>query len=427
MDGLAPFELGRPRGLARRRSRTTISAASAWGALLKSPSSRWADDIDRFSSPLAVVTHKPKFQLNRGDKFFCIGSCFARNIEEHLIHSDIPVLSRKVICPANEYAARVNGFVNKITTHSILNEIEWIIERPDITEDLFVKLPGGGWKDLQLASGTRPVELGRAMERRAYLIDQYFSRIRQADVIVLTLGLVEVWRDTRSGRYLNAAPPRRVVRNDPDRYEFEISGVAANINALQQIWKRLNAIRPGIRVVVTVSPVPLGQTFSENDVAVANMYSKSVLRAAAEIFAGAHATVDYFPSYEMVSLSPRSSAYQQDCLHVSDSIVGDVVRYFLRLYMGIEPPHVVFDENPYLTANPDVEAALRRGEYASGYEHWKLHGQNEERALAPATPAEAVLGRGRLMSEVTSSGQRRCVAQPKAVAGAGFEPATSGL
>ena len=157
---------------------------------------------------------------------------------------------------------------------------------------------------------------------------------------------------------------------------------------------RINKIKPGIRIVITVSPVPLSQTFSGKDVAVANMYSKCVLRTAAEVVANACSTFDYFPSYEMVSLSPRTSAYAQDCIHVSDSIVGEVVRSFLELYAGFEPQDVAFNELGYLAANQDVEAALRRGEFESGFEHWTLYGQKEGRRLRPESPTSFMVAAG---------------------------------
>jgi hypothetical protein len=44
------------------------------------------------------------------------------------------------------------------------------------------------------------------------------------------------------------------------------------------------------------------------------------------------------------------------------------------------PPHPTFDESAYLCANPDVAEAVSRGDFASGYEHFLLHGQDEGRA-----------------------------------------------
>lgn len=80
--------------------------------------------------------------------------------------------------------------------------------------------PAGGdlYLDLQLTPGTAPVTLERAIERREYLQADYFARVLSADVVILTLGLDEVWLDRESGLYLNATPPKSAVARAPSRY-----------------------------------------------------------------------------------------------------------------------------------------------------------------------------------------------------------------
>ncbi len=343
---------------------------------------RWPHNIERYGDTLAVVEHQPKFLLSPDDSFFCMGSCFARNVEEHLIYSGRKVLSKRIVCPAEEWPNRVNGFVNKFTTSSMLNEIEWMLGPPPLDERLFEQT-SQGWVDLQLAPGVRPVVLERAIERRAYLMRDYFNRLREASVVVLTLGLNEVWKDAKSGRYLNAAPSFYSVRREPGRYALEITDVDANVSALERFHAALVQLQPSARVIVTVSPVPMRDTFSGKDVAVANTLSKATLRVAAEAFARSHANVDYFPTLDMISLSPRNLAYGADCMHVTDQAVGMIMRLFLRLYLQQDVPAASFNEPAYLLANPDVEAAARLGRIESGYEHWLSTGQAEGRPLAP--------------------------------------------
>ena len=205
-------------------------------------------------------------------------------------------------------------------------------------------------------------------------------------MVVITLGLNEVWRDNRLGRYLNAPPTVYACRREPDRYTVEISDFAANFEALEKIHAAVTALSPKARFIVTVSPVPMGKTFSGRDVAVANTLSKSVLRVAADAFAGGHDNVDYYPTYDMISLSPRVSAYYPDCLHVADEAISAMIGMFLELYRGERPKIHDFREEDYLKANPDIERAIRRGELSSGYEHWIETGRAEGRPTAPALP-----------------------------------------
>jgi hypothetical protein len=354
-----------------------ISGSAAWQNVTSNSDARW--NPDRFNPDVVKVANRPKFQLTRSATFFCIGSCFARNVEEHLIYQDIPVLSRKIICPREEWHARPNGIVNKFTTESMLNEARWV-GTPHAASDCLVET-NAGWIDLQLAGGVQPVSLERGIERRRYLETEYFRRILSSDIVIVTLGLTEIWQDERAGIYLNAAPSLWMVRREPERFSFSRTDVAANVAALEKLRALL---RPAAKVVVTVSPVPLGTTFTTDDVLAANSYSKSTLRAAAQIFADAHDNVDYFPSYEMVMLSRRESTFAADVMHVNHAAVGSVVAAFLESYLGeTQPIDARFDEKLYLLANPDVDDAVRRGELIAGFHHWRQVGHSEGRPLKP--------------------------------------------
>lgn len=367
-----------------------IRGDAAWKSSAKAKANRWGDNIARFSHDVVDVFHEPKFTLNADDRFFCIGSCFARNIEEHLIYNGVNVLSRKIICPKNEWPHRVNGFVNKFTSHSMRNEIDWVLNASHIGMELFSEQENG-WLDLQLCPGVAPVTLERAIERRRYLQQDYFSRLKDASVIVLTLGLNEVWFDRATDRHLNAPPSYFATRREPDRYELHITDVEENVRELTATYDLIKKISRDVRMIVTVSPVPMSQTFSGQDVLIANSYSKSTLRAAAHVFCSMYSDVDYFPSYDIISTSPRKSVYAADCLHVSDSVVGRMMRTFLALYLGIEGSASPFNEMAYLEANKDVEASVRKGNYASGYEHWRKYGEREGRPLSPAGGPTALM------------------------------------
>ena len=92
----------------------------------------------------------------------------------------------------------------------------------------------------------------------------------------------------------------------------------------------------------------MDSTFAGRDVMVANMLSKSTLRVAAETFANNHAMVDYFPSFDMISMSPRLLAYGPDCQHVSDRTVRNIIGHFLKLYTGHPITAIEFNEWAYL-------------------------------------------------------------------------------
>lgn len=371
----------------------TFEGSAAWRLTAANKSAQWTETTDRFHVEPVWIQHTPGFRLTPHARFFCIGSCFARNIEEHLIYRGVEVLSKRVVSPKSEWPARPNGFLNKFTTHSMLQELRWLAEPPANPRDHMLET-SKGWRDMHLTPGLPASDLERVVERRAWLAEHYFPRLEQADVVMMTLGLNEVWRDEAMGTRLNAAPDLWTVRRHPRRFSLEMTDVQQNLNALEEIRERLKAINPAMKIVVTVSPVPMGTTFSGKDVTVANMLSKSTLRAAAGAFEAAHDDVDYFPSYEIASLSPRSFAYGPDCLHVADRLVSSIMGQFIETYLGEAAPRLApdgFTELGYLDANPDVEEAVRKGELVSGFEHWQVAGRYEGRALEmPETSARAL-------------------------------------
>lgn len=359
-----------------------IQGLRAWENISKISCANWSASLKKFDDDFTDIEHVPKFLLGDQEKFFCMGSCFARNVEEHLMYLGVNVLSKKIINSIKGWSFRINGIVNKFTTESMLNEVEWLLKEPDFGGDFFEE-SSGGWRDLQLVSAIKPSPFEEVQGRRQYLSAEYFSRLRSATVVVLTLGFNEVWFDTRTGYYLNAAPSYFSARRDPDRYFLQVTGVEQNVAALERIRDVLKSFNPAMKMIVTVSPVPLADSFQPRNVLISNTLSKSTLRVAAEMFAQGHSDVDYFPTYDVISMMPRQVAFAADGIHVTDAVVGAMMRMFLRLYLQREPAPVDFNEIAYLAANPDVDAAVRAGDFESGFQHWQYHGAAEGRALRP--------------------------------------------
>lgn len=78
---------------------------------------------------------------------------------------------------------------------------------------------------------------------------------------------------------------------------------------LSDVVSTIRQHNPDVKMIFTVSPVPLVATASGNHVLPAVVYSKSTLRAVAGDIASADPAVDYFPSYEMISAFPFRGAF----------------------------------------------------------------------------------------------------------------------
>ena len=116
----------------------------------------------------------------------------------------------------------------------------------------------------------------------------------------LTLGYTETWWDLDTGIIANEAPPYWLVKKYPERFEFRVIDEGECFECLEKIYLLLTSKLKTFNLINTVSPVPLGVTFTDQDVIVANMHSKATLRGAVGRFVKDHSKADYY----QVSNSP---------------------------------------------------------------------------------------------------------------------------
>jgi hypothetical protein len=280
----------------------------------------------------------PKFKLRSEDKFYAIGSCFARGLEHSLgkrnvvVESAAPEFAR--LQPITKEPTG-RGFINKYNTFSILNELRWALDpEAEFPMESIAQLTATTCYDPHTNPTLELVDLKETLARRA-LLQTVTRRIANCRAVIITLGLVEVWRDIRADVFVNNTPIPALLKTQRDRYEFRLTSFAenwANLEAIHALLVRY--AHPDVRIVVTVSPVPLTATFSTMDVVTANTYSKSLLRTVAQEWAAAHENVDYFPSYEIVQNSDRASVWQPDLTHVTKAGLRHIMDLFLQSYLS---------------------------------------------------------------------------------------------
>jgi GSCFA family len=279
------------------------------------------------------------FRLDPGDTVFTIGSCFARNVEEHLVRLGMRVPTLEFSVPMDErQGPRTNSILNKYTLPAIATELRLALalEGPE-ARTLIDEPEPGQWIDLQLASKKR-VSRDRALARRSE-VTQLFEQAFAADVIVLTLGQIECWYDAVAGVHINQFPPGHLARANPERFWFERLSLEDNLAWLRWVVGVLQGNGSTKRIIVTVSPVPMTATFQGGDVLQQYVYGKSVLRVVAETLVAEHDGVDYFPAFEAALLSDRHLVWSNDGLHVKDGFVGSVVEQLVATYMAEAPAH----------------------------------------------------------------------------------------
>jgi len=124
---------------------------------------------------------------------------------------------------------------------------------------------------------------------------------KRANVFVYTMGLTETWIDRADGAAYPTCPGTIAGHFDSERHAFVNLTHAEVMADMKAFLKRVWRINPGLRVILTVSPVPLTATASGQHVLPATTYSKSVLRAVAGELSATYPNVSYFPSYEIIT------------------------------------------------------------------------------------------------------------------------------
>ena len=100
---------------------------------------------------------------------------------------------------------------------------------------------------------------------------------------------------------------------------------------------RVKSLNPDVKMVITVSPVPLRTTFEFKSAMQADCISKSTLRVVAHEFVSKHPEVIYWPSFEVVRwlgghVGPFYGNDDDAALHIGDHVVHAITDLFIEHY-----------------------------------------------------------------------------------------------
>lgn len=280
----------------------------------------------RFSEGLMLPQINPSFTIDDG-KIFTIGSCFARNIEAMLTGRDVPTANFSL--PDGEIAQNIgNRILNEYNPGTMSQRISNAAKGLSFGDKGLLEVKGL-YGDLLLSGGV-DLPLERVLERRDEL-DALYRELVTSDVLIVTLGLVEAWYDVESELYINRMPQPAARNPDlAERFELHVFNTDAAYSLMATALQ--DALGAGLKnILLTVSPVPLQTTFTQQDVIMANSYSKATLRTVAARLEADFSEIDYFPSYEMVTTF-AGNPFIEDNVHVRPEIVQRVTNHMMRNY-----------------------------------------------------------------------------------------------
>ena len=279
---------------------------------------------------------QPKFQIDNNSKIITVGSCFAQNISKWLVDNNYNWVESELPPKSfSEDKAKSLGYgqfsfrTGNIYTPALLRQ--WIAQAlghiPNISEvfedrnryfDPFrPRIPVNGYKTLEALR-----------KDQEYTFSAIKKSIVEADVFIFTLGLTEAWVN-KSGYIYPACPGTIRGEYNSEQHLFVNYCYNSILDDLSWIIHSCQKINPELKFLFTVSPVPLTATATNHHVLTATNYSKAILRSAAGMLAQKYESVDYFPSYELIS-SPatRTNFYDENLRSIKKEGVEFVMMHF---------------------------------------------------------------------------------------------------
>jgi hypothetical protein len=279
----------------------------------------------------------PRFTISATDKMATAGSCFAQHIARYMKQSGFnyfvtepghPLLDADTLQAFN-YGTFSARYGNIYTVRQLLQLLERAYGLRQPVDDVWVQKS-------HFIDPFRPfVQDGGFATLQEYQVDraQHFAAVRRivedSDVFVFTLGLTEAWENAQDGTVYAICPGCGAGEHHPDQHLFHNFSVAEVTDDLCAAIDFIRARNPALRILLTVSPVPLIATFTDQHVLAATTYSKAVLRVAAQMARDKYDFVDYFPSLEIITSSfSRGAYYGPDLREVEEVGVAHAMRCF---------------------------------------------------------------------------------------------------
>jgi len=302
----------------------------------------WKQSIASLDPALVDPVVSSDFTISQHDAVVTAGSCFAQHIARYLAKDSFNYLVTETAHPiATAKTAREYGYGDFSARYGNIYSSRQLLQLFDRAYGDFVPiddiwtLPNSGFAD-----PFRPrIQPGGFASKEELRIDraQHFAAVRSAfekqDVFIFTLGLTEIWYSSVDGSVYPLCPGVTAGTFDEKIHKFANLSVEEITADMEAVIKKLRSVQPNVKIILTVSPVPLMATAENRHVLVSTTYSKSVLRVAAENITRKLDDCAYFPSYEIITGSfSRGRYFASDCRSVMENGVRHVMRLFMEHY-----------------------------------------------------------------------------------------------
>lgn len=282
-----------------------------------------------------VIPTPSALRISLTDSILTIGSCFSDAIGSRLI--------------SNKVTALVNPFGTIYNPHSIHKVIQYAVSESNVTENSLVQRQDV-FLHYDFHSQLSSLDEHELKERLKSIISNTHSFLRSAKWLIITYGTAWVYELIQTNDIVaNCHKMPKSLFNKFLMTQKEILG------SFEAMYTGLKVLNPGIRIILTVSPVRhIKETLELNSV------SKSILRVACHTLTQQHTDVQYFPAYELVLDDLRDYRfYKSDMIHPSDVAEEYIWQKFGEQYFSEEL-------KAFLVKWKDIRSALNHRPFHPG-------------------------------------------------------------
>jgi hypothetical protein len=298
-----------------------LPSASRW-CVNPPPSGR------QLTTDLPFFSHSPL--ITEATPIGAAGSCFAAEITHYLRSKNYNF----VITEENEHSCAAWGALYNAPSFRQLVEFAFgLHKRPSLLFECEDTGKKEFWDPFREGIFFNSIEEFEDSTRRH--TEAAKEALLRAKVFIMTIGLNEVWRLVYDNSVL-ARYPRTLASHLVRKQLLTVNENVRELQRMLDVWRFFN---PDIKIIITVSPVPLYATFraAESHVIASTCHSKSVLRLAVNQFVKQNpGRVFYFPAFEVVSYS-APEPWTDDCRHVTRETVATVMSLFERTFLELSP------------------------------------------------------------------------------------------
>jgi tetratricopeptide (TPR) repeat protein len=260
---------------------------------------------DLIKNHIAFDLRNEKKFISKSSRFFTMGSCFARNISASLNKSG-----------CNSTHMEISEYIN--TTFSNKAFVDWLStgKVDGAIGDRIQELLPPGWN-----------------------AENTLEKIRNTDVFILTLGVAPAFFDKATGAFVLPRPTGLNSRVLAEKYEYRTTSVQENVDNVLYLINFIRGLSPNIKLVITVSPVPLIASFEFESCVIADCLSKSTMRLVAHqvVHQSGLKDIIYWPSFEVFRWAGSNAGdfYAADdgaAWHVSEEKVNATIGAFIDMF-----------------------------------------------------------------------------------------------